>query len=430
MRPTADLKPHPRNPNTHPKEQIDIFAKIVRATGWRSPIVVSARSGFVIKGHGKLLVAQALGCAEVPVDIQEYASEDEEWQDLLADNRIAELSEREDSVVASLLKELGEHGAVPELTGYDAEAVNLLLAKLAPAGELQDAEPDFDHAKELQRKWGTKFGQVWQLGDHRMMCGSATSDADLGRLMGGGHADLIVTSPPYNVDIQYDQHVDRMRTDTYLKLMADTMAAAGNVLAEGRYVAWNVGVSPKSMHFDHARLLGEAGFTFWRQVVWAKAGVAFPIWQFTEDSRLARKYHPNYVHEMIYLFSKGEPETGALCEVDDVYSKDIWEICQATSTRDIPGIVGKRSKGFKVEHGHKTAAHPAAFPLGIPAGCVKHLTAKGETVLDPFAGSGTTLIACENLGRMGRGMDISPAYVAVAIDRWNRLTGKQPKLLD
>jgi len=200
------------------------------------------------------------------------------------------------------------------------------------------------------------------------------------------------------------------------------------LLHDGCFVAWNVGVSPKSQHFAHARVLTDAGLTFWRQIVWAKAGVAFPVWQTTTRARKARKYHPNYTHEMIFLFTKGDPVPGDGISPDDAYSKDVWHIHQSAATRDIPGESNGRKPRVSRHGGAKKAAHPAAYPVGVPEGCVRHLTSAGETVFDPFSGAGTTLIAAEKSDRRFIGMELSLAYVDVAVKRWQDFTGEQAEL--
>ena len=117
------LVPNPRNPNRHPDKQIELLAKIIKNQGWRAPITVSTRSGFIVRGHGRLLAAQKLGLAVVPVDRQDYASEAEEWADMIADNRIAELSELDDEAVSMLLAEIGEE-FYRELTGFQIQDID------------------------------------------------------------------------------------------------------------------------------------------------------------------------------------------------------------------------------------------------------------------------------------------------------------------
>ena len=130
MVPLAELKPHPRNPNTHSDEQIRLLAKIIEHTGWRHPIVVSNLSGYIMAGHARLKAAQLLGLAEAPVDYQDWASEAEELADLVADNRIAELAERDGPVLKDLLQDMDTGALDMELTGYNADALQDLMTQV------------------------------------------------------------------------------------------------------------------------------------------------------------------------------------------------------------------------------------------------------------------------------------------------------------
>lgn len=124
----STLVPNPRNPNTHPEKQIQLLAKIIKNQGWRAPITVSNRSGFIVRGHGRLLAAQLLGAEQVPVDRQDYATETEEWADLIADNRIAELAEMDTALLKDIIEELSSDGYDLDLTGYEKEDLESLLA--------------------------------------------------------------------------------------------------------------------------------------------------------------------------------------------------------------------------------------------------------------------------------------------------------------
>ena len=128
---------NPRNPNTHPKVQVDMLAKIIKAQGWRAPITISTRSGFIVRGHGRLAAAQQLGVASVPVDYQDYESEAAEWADLVADNRIAELAKMDMPVLLDLLGELDTGDFDMDLTGFDTDNLERLMTTLPPA----DMEP-------------------------------------------------------------------------------------------------------------------------------------------------------------------------------------------------------------------------------------------------------------------------------------------------
>lgn len=159
----AALVPSPRNPNQHPQKQIELLAKIIKNQGWRAPITVSNRSGFIVRGHGRLLAAQFLGVGQVPVDRQDYVTEAEEWADLIADNRIAELSQIDDGLLASLLSELDVGDFDASLTGFSDKQIDNLLADFKT---IEVREDNFDPAAAAEeiKEPITKPGDIWQLG--------------------------------------------------------------------------------------------------------------------------------------------------------------------------------------------------------------------------------------------------------------------------
>ena len=145
--PIDELVENPRNPNTHPKKQIDLLAKIIRRQGWRHPITVSNKSGFIVHGHGRLAAAKALGVESVPVDYQDYDTEAQEWEDLLADNKIAELAEIDQSLAAQLLDELEKAEAEIELTGFSDREIQKLLENMEE--EKEEKKPEVEFSEEL-----------------------------------------------------------------------------------------------------------------------------------------------------------------------------------------------------------------------------------------------------------------------------------------
>ena len=176
------LIPNPKNPNTHPDAQIQALGRIIRQTGWRAPITVSKRSGFIVKGHGRLAAAKLEGLTEVPVDYQNYTNEAEEYADLVADNRIAELAEIDNKLLADIFADI-DTGEIPmELTGYTDKEVESLVTGLAEALHNDLTEPD--EIPEAPEGDGmiTQKGDLWILGRHRVVCGNST-DEDAMRLL-------------------------------------------------------------------------------------------------------------------------------------------------------------------------------------------------------------------------------------------------------
>lgn len=170
--PTANLKPNPLNPNNHPKEQIKLLADIIERTGWRQPITLSNQSGCIVKGHGRLEAAKLKGWCNVPVDYQDYSNQDEEYADLIADNRLAELSEIDNGLLSEMIDSF-ENKDMLALTGYDSEDIDAILAELNADGE--EDEPE-EPEKELSPF--AKAGDVWNLGEHRLMVSEDDSIID------------------------------------------------------------------------------------------------------------------------------------------------------------------------------------------------------------------------------------------------------------
>tara|TARA_Y100000588_G_scaffold364509_1_gene428232 strand:- start:454 stop:1704 length:1251 start_codon:yes stop_codon:yes gene_type:complete len=386
------LTPHPRNPNTHSEAQVALLAKVIKHQGWRAPIVVSKRSGFIVAGHARLKAAQQLGLDVAPVDFQEFETEADEWAHLVADNRIAELAEVDNAALKDLLLEMDTGAIDMDLTGFDHAALEELMTQFHVDEEPVDAEPQIDKADELAEKWGTKLGQIWELGEHRVACGDSTVKEVVSGLMRDEVAGLMVTDPPYGVE--YDAN---WRNDALVKLSraigkvendsrADWSEAWKLFAGDVAYV-WHAG---NKAHIS-ARSLAESGFELVAQIVWAKNNIVIG----------RGNYHPK--HEPCwYAVRKG----GKRHFTDDRTQCTLWEI----------------DKPRKSETGHSTQK-----PLECMARPIRNHAI--GLIYDPFLGSGTTLMACENLGRKCRGIELSPEYVAVTIERWHEATGKEPKLI-
>ena len=178
----ASVIPNPRNPNHHSDKQVALLAKVIKAQGWRAPITVSNRSGFIVRGHGRLMAAQLLGLDTVPIDRQDYESEAAEYADLIADNRIAELSDIDNTLLGDLLADTGDFA---EFTGYSDDDIASLLNQVM-ADEVHEDDFDAEEAINSIKEPMTKFGDVWMLGEHMLLCGDSTKTESLDCLLGGG----------------------------------------------------------------------------------------------------------------------------------------------------------------------------------------------------------------------------------------------------
>lgn len=196
--PVETLRPNPNNPNGHSESQVQLLADIIRATGWRAPITVSNQSGMITKGHGRRLAALAAGFTHVPVEFQDYASEEEEQADLVADNRIAELADMNTDQLAAMLSSIGKELPL-ELAGFSQDGLDALLGEMADEIDIHlEEDEDFDDTPPLEPN--SQLGDVWILGRHRLVCGDSTKLSTIETVMDGNLADLLLTDPPYNVE--------------------------------------------------------------------------------------------------------------------------------------------------------------------------------------------------------------------------------------
>lgn len=197
--PIGKVVPNPGNPNTHPPKQVALLAAIIKGQGWRKPITVSKRSGFVVTGHGRLEAAQSMQASVVPVEYQEYASEAEEYADLMADNRLAELSEMNTSALADMLQQM-DTGEIPlEMSGYTEEDLEDLLNALGGVDDTENnGEDTVPPPKNIPM---THAGDIWHLGQHRLICGDSTKPETLQKLLGDELAQCVNTDPPYGISL-------------------------------------------------------------------------------------------------------------------------------------------------------------------------------------------------------------------------------------
>lgn len=387
--PTETLIPNPRNPNKHPPEQIRALAKIIRASGWRQPITISTRSGFIVKGHGRLLAAQLDDMAEVPVDYQNYASEAEEWSDLIADNRLAELSEIDNKLLADLMADV-DTGATPfELTGYTEEEYGKLVTALSEAkhNDLEDPDAVIEPPAEPV----TQRGDLWILGRHRVVCGDCTSERDRALLLDGAKPEILITDPPYcsggfqesgrsagSIGTSSGNPTianDTLSTRGYQALMK-AMLQDLPVLVAYIFTDWRMWV----YLFD---LVEGAGFGVKSMIVWDKETPGMGVGWRSQ-------------HEIIMFAARGKTKFDG--------HKGYGNVLRCTRSGN--------------------EFHPTQKPTEL-LGMILDNNDWAAGVYDPFGGSGSTMIACEAAGQSCYTMELSPAHVDVAVKRYIKATGRR-----
>lgn len=381
------LQDHPKNPNKHPSKQIEALCKNIDKFGWRHPIVVSKRSGLVICGHARKQAAIKLEC-DAPVDYQDFDDDTAELAVLMADNIIPELASMDSELKISNLEEI----KIADIS-LDIIGVEPIVSR-----DNVDAEPRVGDAKELKEKWNTERGQLWQLGDHRLLCGDSTSDSDVKRCIGDDAPMLMVTDPPYGVEYDPEWRNRAARHSNRMGNRCIGAGATGKVENDDRSdwtEAWNLfhGDAAYVWHAGRfasvvASSLIHAEFNIRTQIIWAK----------NQFSIGRGNYH--WQHEPCwYAVRKGRKAHW----IGDRKQTTLWEI----------------DKPQNSETGHSTQK-----PIECMARPIRNH--KSEFVYEPFCGSGTTVIACEQLGRKCRAIEISPEYIAVTLQRYLDATGKQP----
>lgn len=385
---------NPKNWRIHPAAQGEAVEGALESVGWVRSVLVNQRTGYILDGHLRITLALRQGeDTIVPVEIVDL-SEEEEALVLAHLDSVVPMAGRDAEKLGALLAQCATSKELPENEKID-EFLKTLATQMPsakPTGE--DPGAQIDGAEELREKWGVESGQLWQLGEHRLICGDCTDARLVGRLLENGQVDVIVTDPPYcsggfqeagrsagSIGTLNPQKIvnDRLSTRGYTALLEYALHA---VRAESIYIFtdWRM--------WSHLYDLSEAnGYGVRSMIVWNKKSAGMG-------------YGWRSQHELVLFASKDTPKF-------DLHKSR--------------GNVIEESRTGNKNHATEKPVELIEELLGVSDFC--------ETVYDPFAGSGTTLIACERLGRKCRAVEITPTYCAVAIQRWVDMTGGEPKIL-
>ena len=387
--PIAKLLPYARNARTHSDEQVAQIAASIAEFGFTNPILAGS-DGVIVAGHGRLAAAHKLGLKQVPVVVLEHLSSTQRRALVIADNRIAENAGWDDAMLRVELAALQDDDFDLSITGFDADA----LAELMADGDGDsNGETDDDAVPELAETPVSRQGDIWLLGGHRLLCGDATLASSYEQLLGGTSADMVFTDPPYNVNYA-NSAKDKLRGkdrailndnlgdgfyDFLLAALTPTIASCRG----GIYVAMS------SSELDALQSAFRAAGGKWSTfIIWAKN--TFTLGR----SDYQRQYEP-----ILY----GWPEGATRHWCGDRNQSDVWQIKKP----------------------HKNDLHPTMKPVELVERAIRNSSRPGNVVLDPFGGSGTTLIAAEKSGRLARLIELDSKYVDVIVRRWQEWTGKQ-----
>lgn len=386
--PVGELRPFTDNPKKHPESQLSMLRKSLSEFGWTNPILVTSDK-MVVAGHARLQAALELGLTEVPVITLDLPYE-KAVAYVIADNRLAELAETDTEKLAKLLQEIAD---IPdfdfEATGYTLDVVDDLLESITPVEVVEDEPP------EVPEEAVTVLGDIWELGNHRLLCGDSTNPDQVAKLMVEQKADMVFTDPPWNVNYGASKNPrwkqrsilnDAMETEGFKKFMMASFSCMNLFSKEGcpTYVVMS------AQEWGNLMLaLKENKYHWSSTIIWAKDRLV-----------LSRKdYHTQY-EPIWYGWKDGAPR---LCQVEDRKQSDLWEF----------------------ERPSASELHPTTKPVALVANAISNSSLKKGLVLDLFGGSGTTLIASHQLNRVCYGVELDPSYVDVIVQRYVNLTGNR-----
>lgn len=387
--PTAKLVPYARNARTHSDDQVAQIAASIAEFGFTNPILAGS-DGVIVAGHGRLAAAQKLGLDVVPVVVLDHLTPTQRRALVIADNRIAENAGWDDAMLRIEIAALQDDDFDLSLTGFDADALAELMAGDESDGQ---GQTDDDAMPEMPETPVSRPGDVWLLGGHRLFCGDSTVADSYDRLLDGAPVDMVFTDPPYNVNYA-NSAKDKMRGKDRAILNDNLgdgfydflLAALTPTIAHCR---GSIYVAMSSSELDVLQAAFRAAGGKWSTfIIWAK-----------NTFTLGRADYQRQYEPILY----GWPEGAQRHWCGDRDQGDVWNIRKP----------------------QKNELHPTMKPVELVERAIRNSSRPGNVVLDPFGGSGTTLIAAEKSGRLARLIELDPKYVDVIVRRWQGWTGKQ-----
>lgn len=396
------IKPYEKNAKKHPKKQIKQVADSIKEFGFNQPIVVD-KNNVVIVGHGRLEAAKLLNLKEVPVlrvdltDVQAKAYR-------LADNKLNE-SEWETNLVIDELKELNLQGFDIELTGFDKDLI------------IEPEDRD-DEVPELPEEPKSKLGDIYQLGEHRLMCGSATEERDIMALMNGELAEMVWTDHPYNVDYEGGTGLkiqnDSMSNDQFYQFLFDFYYQTRQIMHNGCpiYVAH---ADSEAVNFRKA--LEDAGIELRQCIIWVKNSFVLCRQDYQwQHEPILYGWKSGAAHRWYGMFDKATVIDDEI-DIKKLKKEDLQELVQSLRNERKTTVIREKKPA-------RSAEHPTMKPVSLIVKFLMNSSRQGDVVYDGFGGSGSTLIAAEKLNRKCYMMELDPKYVDVIVKRWENYTGQ------
>ena len=380
------LKPYEKNARTHNEEQIDKISKSIKEFGFINPVLIDSDYG-IIAGHGRILGAKKIGMTEVPCLFIEDLTEEQKRAYIIADNKLSEDAGWDMEILKEELTILNDMDFDIELTGFTLNDIDIDFE--------EDEVLEDDYEVEVPEEPKSKLGNIYQLGNHRLMCGDSTSIDDVKKLMNDIKADLFITDPPYNVNYEGGTQDklkilnDNMDNNSFRQFLKDAFYSATEVMKAGAvFYIWHSdseGYNFRGACYDNDLQVKQC-------LIWYK------------NSLVMGRQDYQWKHEpCLYGWKKGTHNWYA-----DRKQTTVLEFDKPT----------------------KNDLHPTMKPVDLIGYQVKNSSKENDIVLDLFGGSGSTLIACEQLNRNCYMMELDPKYIDVIIDRWEQFTGEKALLLN
>ena len=405
-KPVDELIPYINNPRKN-DQAVDAVASSINNFGFKVPIVID-KYGEIVTGHTRLKAAKKLGLKEVPVIIADDLTENQVRAFRLADNKVAELAEWDEEILQAEL----------DLTDFDMDQFGFEEMQEIVSDEAFDDEFEEDLPDEPE----TQPGDIYKMGDHILMCGDSTKSEDVQTLMGGQMADLVVTDPPYNVNYEGGTkdalkiQNDNMDDASFLAFLIDAFKTMKDALKPGgAFYIWHS--DSKRWFFSDA--LKQNDLEERQNLIWVKNALV-----------LGRQDY-QWKHEpCLYGWKDGAAHNFIDLRGEETVIEDNPSLNKMSKpdliqyVKELRKIIDDKTTILREDKPLANDLHPTMKPVPLIAYLIKNSSRKNEVVLDLFGGSGTTLIACEQLGRKARIMELDPKYCDVIVSRWEELTGQ------
>jgi DNA modification methylase len=427
MRKVGEVFPYKKNPRRN-DDAVAKVAQSIKEFGFKQPIVVD-KDGVIIVGHTRLLAALRLSMTEVPVLVATDLSPAQVKAYRLADNRVHEEAEWDEDLLALELGDLSKMGFNLEATGFDLDEINELL-NIGQGGLLPGAEEDA--IPDTPAKPQTAAGDLYHLGKHRLVCGDSTDPFTIEHLFAGARADAVFTDPPYNVNYEGEAgkiQNDSMEDAAFRKFLLRAYSVMFRVLKDGAalYVCH---ADTEGLNFRSAFI--DAGFKFAGCLIWCKDALVLgrSDYQWQHEPILygwkptgSHKWYGDRKSTTIAEFMLGAPITEVAPNTYRLRLGDQWFQLKGEKL----AVEELETTVFKVPRPKKNEDHPTMKPIALIEKMLRNSTKKNDLVFDAFGGSGSTLIACEKLGRTAYVCELEPKFCDVIVARYEQATGKKAK---